>query len=77
MWEFGFDYVKAPITIPRQLKLKLIFLHSSNRFPDAPETLTLYEPAKSTRFNLATFIYRPSVSLGMIFICSIVMMKIA
>lgn len=48
--------VKALITFPKQLKLWLIFLHSSNLLPVAPVTLTLSEPAKSTRFNFPTFI---------------------
>jgi hypothetical protein len=47
------------MTIPRQLKLRFIFLHSSSLFPEAPVTLTLSDPAKSTRFNFATFNYLP------------------
>lgn len=40
-------------------------------------TLTLSEPARSTRLSLATLIYLPSVSLSFSFICSIVIMKTA
>jgi hypothetical protein len=57
MWSWFLLYVRAAITMPRQLKLKLIFLHYVSLLPYAPVTLTLSEPAKSTRFNLATLSY--------------------
>lgn len=47
------------MTIPKQLKLLLMFLHSSNLFPDAPVTRTLSDPAKSTRLSFATLISFP------------------
>jgi hypothetical protein len=65
------------MTIPRQLKLLLIFLHSSNLLPEAPVTLTLSEPARSTKLSLATLIYFPSLCVLFYLICSIVMIKTA
>lgn len=65
------------MTIPKQLKLRLIFLHYVSLFPSAPVTLTLYEPAKSTKFNLATFNSLKFDSSSTYLICSIVIMKTA
>ena len=65
------------MTKPKQLKLLFIFLHYSSLFPDAPVTLTLYEPAKSTRLSLATLIYFPYRVVVSSLICSIVTIKTA
>jgi hypothetical protein len=43
---------KAEITFPRALKDKLIFVAYFIPSPVAPVLLALYEPAKSTKFNL-------------------------
>lgn len=77
IWAGVLFSVKAEITIPKQLKLLLIFLHSSSLFPEAPVTLTLSDPAKSTKFSLATLIYFPSLWVTFSLICSIVMIKTA
>lgn len=65
------------MTIPKQLKLKFIFLHSVSLFPSAPVTRTLYEPAKSTKFNFATLSSLKFASSSTSLICSIVMIKTA
>ena len=54
-----------------------MFLHYSSRLPDAPVTLTLSDPAKSTRLSLATLIYLPYLLVVSSLICSIVIMKTA
>ena len=63
------------MTIPKQLKLKLIFLHYVSLFPSAPVTLTLSEPAKSTRFNFATLSSLQFPNSYAYLICSMVIMK--
>ena len=68
---------KAEITLPRQLRLLLMFLHSSNCLPSAPLTLTFSDPARSTRLSFATFSCFPYSSSLVCFICSIVMIKTA
>ena len=42
---------RAAMTSPKALKLPLIFFASSKRWPVAPESLTLSDPAKSTKFK--------------------------
>lgn len=56
-------FVSAFITLPKEVKLWLIFLASSSTFPVAPVLPILSDPAKSTRFSFA-FLMEPSV-----FIC--------
>jgi len=48
---------KAAITLPKADRLLLILLHSSRRFPLAPETLTLSDPARSIKLSFPIFIY--------------------
>lgn len=53
MWE---DLVvKALITLPRQLKDKLIFLASSKDSPSAWDFHTFSLPARSIKFNFPAF----------------------
>lgn len=47
--------VNAWITLPKQLKDKLIFLASSRISPEAPVFLTFSLPAKSTKNNFPFF----------------------
>lgn len=48
--------VKLLMHIPKEVKLRLIFLSSSNYLADTPHLLILSLPARSTKLSLACFI---------------------